>query len=148
MKWRQVFLSRFHYQRVFRREVGEPPGSLRKRLLLERAACELRSADTVVTTIAFGANYRSLEGFSRAFRCAYGMSPSAYRSAARHIRLLPGISGVHYDSQTGKIKIALPGGKRNMDLINRLMEKDYVIKRRLLECARLLTDRQLDAPLA
>ena len=35
-----------------------------------------------------------------------------------------------------------------MDLINRLMEKDYVIKRRLLECARLLTDRQLDAPLA
>ena len=107
----QVFLSRFHYQRVFLRAVGEPPGSLRRRLLLERAACELRSADANITAIAFDASYQSLEGFSRAFRRAYGMSPTAYRSAARQIRFLPGISGVHYDSQTGKIKIALPGGK-------------------------------------
>ncbi len=35
-----------------------------------------------------------------------------------------------------------------MDLIDRMLETDYAVKRRLLECARLLTDRQLDAPLA
>ena len=35
-----------------------------------------------------------------------------------------------------------------MDLTDRLLEKDYAVKRRLLECARLLSDGQLDAPLA
>jgi len=29
-----------------------------------------------------------------------------------------------------------------------MLETDYAVKRRLLECARLLTDRQLDAPMA
>ena len=35
-----------------------------------------------------------------------------------------------------------------MDLTDRLLERDYVVKRRILECARLLSDGQLDAPLA
>ncbi len=35
-----------------------------------------------------------------------------------------------------------------MDLMDRLIESDYVSKRRILECARLLSDGQLDAPLA
>ncbi len=86
----QACLSWYHFQRVFRRAVGEPPGSLRRRLLLERAAHQLRTGNAPVTSIALDANYRSLEGFSRAFRAAYGMSPTAYRHAARQIRRLPG----------------------------------------------------------
>ena len=113
----QMFLSRFHYQRVFLKAIGEPPVALRRRLLLERAACELRSTHTDITTLAFEANYRSLEGFSRAFRRAYGMSPSAYRSTARQILFLPACSGVHYDPRTQGISTALTGGRRNMDLI-------------------------------
>ena len=35
-----------------------------------------------------------------------------------------------------------------MDLTDRLLESDYIAKRRILECARLLSDGQLDAPLA
>ncbi len=35
-----------------------------------------------------------------------------------------------------------------MDLTDRLLEKDYGVKRRILECAQLLSDGQLDAPLA
>ena len=35
-----------------------------------------------------------------------------------------------------------------MDLIDRLLESDYVSKRRILACAKLLSDGQLDAPLA
>ncbi len=143
----QVFLSRYHFQRVFRRAIGESPGSLRRRLLLERAAYELRTTQTDITTIALDANYQSLEGFSRAFRSAYGLSPSAYRRAAQQIRRLPGTSGVHYDPQTRGTINALPGGKRNMDLMDRLLESDYVTKRRILECARLLSEGQLDAPL-
>lgn len=39
-------------------------------------------------------------------------------------------------------------GGTNINLINRLIESDYVSKRRIQECARLLSDGQLDAPLA
>ncbi len=141
-------LSRYHFQRVFERTVGESPGALRKRMLLERAAYELRTTKTAITLLAFDADYQTPEGFSRAFRKAFGLSPKAYRQAAQQIRLLPGPSGVHYQHKTASLVTTLPGGKRNMDLTDRLLEKDYVAKRRILECARLLSDGQLDAPLA
>ncbi len=35
-----------------------------------------------------------------------------------------------------------------MNLVDRLLENDYLTKRRILECARFLSDAQLDAPLA
>jgi AraC-like DNA-binding protein len=60
----QAYLSRFHYQRVFRSVIGETPSRLRRRLLLERAAYELRATQISITTIAFDANYKSLEGIS------------------------------------------------------------------------------------
>ncbi len=141
-------LSRYHFQRVFERAVGEAPGALRRRLLLERAAYELRATTTAITSIAFDADYRTHEGFTRAFKEAFGLSPSAYRRTAQQIRFLPGSSGVHYHCETRSLITTLPGGKRNMDLTDRLLEKDYAAKRRILECARLLSDGQLDAPLA
>lgn len=141
-------LSRYHFQRVFERAVGESPGALRRRLLLERAAYELRSTKTAITSIAFNADYRTHEGFTRAFKGAFELSPSAYRRTAQQIRFLPGSSGVHYHHETCSLITTLPGGKRNMDLTDRLLEKDYAVKRRILECARLLSDGQLDAPLA
>src|SRR5947209_2869121 len=66
-------MSRFHFQRVFRKAVGETPAALRRRLLLERAAYILETTRQDVTEIAFDAGYESLEGFSRAFRRAYGI---------------------------------------------------------------------------
>src|SRR5437016_12544019 len=67
----EACLSRFHFQRVFRRLLGETPGALRRRLLLERAAYQLGRTQTSVTEIALDACYDSLEGFSRPFRRAY-----------------------------------------------------------------------------
>ena len=144
----EAHLSRFHFQRVFRDNTGESPGRMRRRLLLERAAYELRTTLTPVTTVALDANYRSLEGFGRAFKREFGLSPLAYRRAAQQIRLLPSASGVHYDPRSQGICSTLPQGKRNMDLIDRLLESDYQSKRTLFEQARLLTDAQLNARLA
>lgn len=143
----KVSLSRFHYQRVFRRSVGESPHQLHRRLLLERAAYDLRATTKGITVIGLEADYASAEGFCRAFRRAFGLSPRSYRQAARQIRLLPGSSGIHYNPPAKDRTSGFTKGKRNMDLIDRLFESDYTTKRRILECARLLSDAQLDAPL-
>ena len=144
----QEYLSRFHFQRLFRHATGETPGRMKRRLILERAAAELRTTRKDVTQIAFAANYRSLEGFGRAFKAAFGLSPNAYRRAAKQISRLPAGSGVHFDPQSGGMHSTLPKGQRNMDLTDRLLESDYQSKRALFLRAKLLTDTQLDAPLA
>ena len=80
---RGASLSPFHFHRIFRGMIGETPLELQRRLRLERAALQLCQPDTTVTTVAFGAGYESHEAFTRAFRAAYGTSPSEYRQA-RH----------------------------------------------------------------
>jgi AraC family transcriptional regulator len=80
---RGAALSPFHFHRVFRGMVGETPLELQRRLRLERAAFQLGSAAGPVTTIAFSAGYESHEAFTRAFRAAYGCSPSEFRQAQR-----------------------------------------------------------------
>ena len=143
----RAYLSRFHFQRVFRRAVGETPGVMRRRLILERAAFDLRSSEKAIVEIALDAGYLSHEGFSRAFRRAFHLSPRDYRKTAQQLKWLPGTSGVHYDPET-KQAVHPPGGRRDMNLTDRLLAKDYAMKRRILECARLLSPGQLDAPLA
>jgi AraC family transcriptional regulator len=78
---RAAALSPFHFHRIFRGMIGETPLELQRRLRLERAAFQLFAPDTAVTTIAFSAGYESHEAFTRAFRAAYGCSPSEYRQA-------------------------------------------------------------------
>lgn len=73
----KVHLSRFHFQRMFHRLIGETPGELRRRLRLECAAHRLCTTQQAVTEIAFDAGYESLEGFSRAFRLNRRKEPCA-----------------------------------------------------------------------
>ncbi len=80
---RAAALSPFHFHRIFRGMIGETPLELQRRLRLERAAFQLFAPDAAVTTIAFSAGYESHEAFTRAFRAAYGCSPSEYRQARR-----------------------------------------------------------------
>jgi AraC family transcriptional regulator len=71
--------SPYHFHRVFRGLVGESVKEHVRRLRLERAAHRLRHSDMPVTEIAFEAGYESHEAFSRAFRTAFGDSPSEFR---------------------------------------------------------------------
>lgn len=142
--------SRFYFQRLFRERTGETPGDCRRRLLLERAAYQLCHTDASVTELAFDATYDSLEGFSRAFRRAYGVSPSYYRRLAPLSWFLPAPNDIHYDPVVGAAirltQARTQGG--TMDLTDRLLEHDLWLMQRLLDKATLLTDEQLDAPLA
>ncbi len=142
--------SRFYFQRLFREQSGETPGDCRRRLLLERAGYQLCHSGLSVTAIAFDALYDSLEGFSRAFRRAYGVSPSHYRRLEPLSWLLAAPNDIHYDPVVGAAvrlsQATIPGG--TMNLTNRLLDHDLWLTRQLLEKATTLSDVQLDAPLA
>ncbi len=140
---RSAFQSRTQFHRVFRALLAETPAAMRRRLLLERAAWRLGRTDDAVTEIALDAQYGSLEAFTRAFRKAFGVSPSLYRRmGVSHFRLA-GAGGVHFLSPG-----SLSKGRSEMDLFDRFAGHETWHTRKLLEHARQLTDEQLDRPIA
>jgi AraC family transcriptional regulator len=79
---RAAHLSPYHFHRVFTGMVGEPVAAYRRRLRLQRAAQQLALGGRPVTDIALAAGYESHEAFTRAFKAAFGETPSAYRTRA------------------------------------------------------------------
>ena len=73
----RVHLSRYHFDRLVSAAAGEPPATLRRRVLLERAAHRLVTTTDEVLPVAIDAGYASHEAFTRAFSRAYGQPPSA-----------------------------------------------------------------------
>jgi AraC family transcriptional regulator len=133
--------SRFHAHRVFQRATGETPGEFRRRLLLEKAAYQLSRSDRSVTDIAFDMGFEALESFTRAFRKAFKISPSHFRRFGTPSFYLPSPNGIHYQPPGKK-------GELNMDLLDLLLEHDNWLVRRMLERAKTLSDKQLDATLS
>lgn len=87
--------TRFHFARSISRAAGEGPVAMRRRVMLERAAWQLRGGASVAEA-AWAAGYDSAEGFSRAFARAFGHPPSA--PAASH--WLPSPNGIHFHPPT------------------------------------------------
>jgi len=91
-----AYSSPYHFNRQLSRSAGEPPVAMKRRVLLERAAWQLRQGASVTET-AFQAGYESVEGFSRAFTRSYGHPPSAMRDgAAGNAHWLPAPNGIHF----------------------------------------------------
>jgi len=138
---RRAYRSRSHFYRLFQSLIEESPGTMRRRLLLERAAWQLGHTRASVTEIALDANYGSLEAFTRAFSKAFRVSPSIYRRmGAKHIHL-PAPNGFHFDASDSTSK-----GAFTMDLYDRFAGADSWHTRRLLEHAQALSHEQLDRP--
>lgn len=93
----RAYSSPFHFSRQLSRRAGESPVAMRRRVMLERAAWQLRHGATV-TDAAFAADYDSVEGFSRAFARAYGHLPSQVPAASGH--WLPAPNGIHFHPPT------------------------------------------------
>lgn len=144
---RRAYLSRFHFDRLLRGAVGEPPGALRRRLLLERAAYRLRRSDTTATDIAFEAGYDSLGAFTRAFGRAFGEPPSAYRARPPSTYWLSAPNGVHFHPPATLI---VPHDRRRtslMDVTERLIAHDLWLIDQLLAHAAALPAAALDRTL-
>lgn len=83
-----VHLHPTYFSSVFRRATGLPPHRYLSRYRLERARELLLSTDLPVTQIAKITGFRDPFYLSRTFHHTVGVSPSAYRKAARNTELL------------------------------------------------------------
>ncbi|WP_195270180.1 AraC family transcriptional regulator [Eubacterium sp. 1001713B170207_170306_E7] len=72
-------LSPFYYQRLFSRLVKKPVREYIRLRRLARASTMLREGDVRILDIALDCGFGSHEGFTRAFRDAFGLTPAQYR---------------------------------------------------------------------
>jgi len=80
-------LSQWHFQRMFKSMTGETlKGYIRARRL-SVALDRLLDTDCRIIDLAVRAGFDSQEAFARAFRKAFGMSPSAYRKLGKRLFL-------------------------------------------------------------
>ena len=142
---RRAGFSRDHLDRLLAAATGESPVALRRRLLLERAAWQLRTGAATPTEAAAAAGYGSLAAFSRSFKRAYGAPPTAF--AANGVRVeLDAPNGIHFHPPAG---LLLPGASRGggRDLTERMVSHHLDRTRELLVSAAALPPDELARPL-
>jgi AraC-like DNA-binding protein len=125
----RAMLSPYHFNRLVRAGIGEPPAAFRRRLLLERAAWCLGRGVSVTDA---------------GLEAGYGVPPSRFADEPRDFRL-SAPNGIHFHPPGG---LLLPGQPRiaAMDLSDRLVEHEHWHTARLLEQAGTLSDDALDRP--
>ena len=80
---RQAELSPFHFLRLFARVLGVTPHQYLVRCRLRDAARLLADPARSITDVAFDVGFADLSNFVRTFRRAAGVSPRAFRRAAK-----------------------------------------------------------------
>jgi AraC family transcriptional regulator len=161
---RRAHFSRDHLDRILAAATGETPVALRRRLLLERAAWQLRTGAATPSEAAAAAGYGSLAAFSRAFARAYGVPPSSFRGPVE----LDAPNGIHFHPPAG---LLIPGARQGVpdatshgtewpvgrgphlhpvgrrDLTERMVVHHLDRVRELLEAAATLAPAELERPL-
>jgi AraC-like DNA-binding protein len=140
---RRAHFSRDHLDRLLAAATGETPVGLRRRLLLERAAWQLRTERAAPSELAEQAGYGSLAAFSRAFSRAYGVAPSAFAASDRPLHV-EAPNGVHFHPPAG---LVVPGKRAGPDVADRLLGHHLARTRALLEAAVRLPAGALERPL-
>ena len=141
----RLYLSRSQLDRTVNAVGGETPGRFRRRILLERAAYRLLVDDVGVLDVAAEAGYSSHEAFTRAFRRAYGVPPSAWRTRPRSPHL-PAPNGVHFHPPGG-LRLPARTEVTSMDLLVTMTEHQIWLIGEMIDRAASLSDEQLDAPI-
>ncbi|HZU11357.1 MAG TPA: AraC family transcriptional regulator [Chloroflexota bacterium] len=140
------YLSRYHFDRLVSGAIRESPAAFRRRLLLERAAWQMRERGTTITAAALGAGYQSPEAFTRTFARAYGLTPGRFRRNGRSYHL-EAPNGIHFHPPGG-IAVPADGNRRtHMDMVDRLVGHDIWFTTQLLDRAAQLPAEELDRPL-
>lgn len=132
----RAHFSRDHLDRLLAAATGESPVALRRRLLLERAAWQLRAGVPPVEA-ASPAGYGSVAAFSRAFSRVFGAPPSAYAGEVQ----LPAPNGIHFHPPAG---LLIPGAPVAGDLTERMVLHHLDRVRELLHAAATLSRAELE----
>ena len=80
---KRVYLSEFHFQKLFLVLTGYTLGDYIRRRKLSLAADELRGGNRKVIDVALDFGYDSPESFARAFTKFHGVTPSKAKSGAK-----------------------------------------------------------------
>jgi AraC family transcriptional regulator len=83
MAARLAGLSPFHFLRCFAKALGVTPHQYLVRCRIKRAARLLAERERGITDVAFDCGFNDLSNFIRTFRRAAGISPRAFRNAAK-----------------------------------------------------------------
>lgn len=81
-----AWMSPYHFNRVFHRMTGLPPGQFLGALRLDRAKRLLLTGDRPVTDICFDVGYASVGNFTSRFTQMVGLSPNQLRQLAQEFR--------------------------------------------------------------
>jgi AraC-like DNA-binding protein len=138
---RRASFSRDHLDRLLAAATGESPVALRRRLLLERAAWQLRSG-VASSEAAAGAGYGSAAAFSRAFSRAYGVPPSGFAGEIQ----LEAPNGIHFHPPGGLLIPGAPVAADRRDLTDRMVSHHLDRTRELLVAAASLPPDDLVRP--
>ena len=140
----RAHFSRDHLDRLLAAATGESPVALRRRLLLERAAWQLRTGAASASEAAAAADFGSLAAFSRAFARAYGLPPSAFAASGAAVEL-EAPNGIHFHAPAG---LLIPGARTVSDpFLARVVRGHLARVRELLEAMRRLPAEALERPL-
>lgn len=131
--------TRFHFARSISHAAGEGPVAMRRRVMLERAAWQLRSGASV-SDAAWAAGYESAEGFSRAFARAFGRPPSSPTPG----HWLPSPNGIHFHPPTS-LWVHTQESPMN-PLAEQLVRHDLDDTAHLIRVASSLGDEELRRP--
>jgi AraC family transcriptional regulator len=126
--------SRDHLDRLLAAATGETPVGLRRRLLLERAAWQLRSGVATAAEAGAAAGYGSPEAFSRAFSRAYGSAPGTFGRSQAPVEL-DSPNGIHFHAPAGLLIPGAPVPSPGFDLSERLVRHHVDRVRELLAAA-------------
>jgi transcriptional regulator GlxA family with amidase domain len=80
---KNVFLSQYHFSRIFKKQIRYSPYQYLLHVRLQYAIDLLYQNNLSLTEISFRSGFRSIDYFSSAFSKKYKVSPSKYRKALK-----------------------------------------------------------------
>ena len=96
--------SKYHFHRIFKALIGEPPSRYIEKRRLSRAASDLIETNKRIVDIVFDNGFNSHESFIRSFKKKYSIAPSQFRKIKPDFRF--------YDKcEIGSIELKLQKGK-------------------------------------
>jgi AraC family transcriptional regulator len=100
-------LSKYHFHRIFKALIGDPPFRYIEKRRLSAAAADLIETNKRIIDIAFDYGFNSHESFIRSFKKKYSLTPSQFRKTKPDFRFYGKcpIGSIELKLQKGNVKL-------------------------------------------